>query len=285
MSALVQQSDEWLAKRRSMIGASDAPVIMGVSPWATQYKLWQEKLQLIEPKKQTKAMRDGINGEDEARVAFINHTGIIMAPDVVFHQGNEFMMASLDGISPYRKHIVEIKRPGEADHLLAKKREVPEKYYPQVQHQIDVCEVDMAYYWSYRGPNDAVLLEVYRDDKYIKRMVPLEKAFWDCMNEFIAPKMTERDYEIKEDDIWHATASQWLDISKELKALEAKEKELRELLISQSANSSSMGGGVRVSRIVRKGNVDYAQIPELQNVNLERYRKNPIETWRIAAGE
>lgn len=285
MSALVQQTDEWLEMRRSKIGASDAPVIMGVSPWSTKYKLWQEKLQLIEPKKQTKAMADGIKGEDEARIAFINRTGIIMAPDIVFSKQNDFMMASLDGISPDRKYILEIKRPGVADHELAKKREVPEKYFPQLQHQMDVCELDMAYYYSYRGPNDEVLLEVFRDDKYIKRMVPLEKEFWDCMNEFVAPKMTERDYELKEDDIWHATASQWLSISKELQALEKKEKELRELLISQSHNTSSMGGGVRVSRIVRKGNVDYAKIPELQSVNLERYRKNPIETWRIAAGE
>lgn len=283
MSALVQQTDEWLEKRRSMIGASDAPVIMGVSPWSTKYKLWQEKLQLIEPKRKTKAMQGGIDREDEARMAFINETGIIVGPDVVFHKANQFMMASLDGISPDKKFIVELKCPGEVDHNVAKSGEVPEKYFPQLQHQMEVCELDMVYYYSYRSPTDKKLIEIYRDDKYINRMIKEEKEFWECMNEFVAPKLSERDYELKEDDIWHATASQWLGISRELQALEKKEKELRELLISQSANSSSKGGGVKVSRIVRKGNVDYSSVPELQNVNLEKYRKNPIETWRISA--
>ena len=45
MKELVQQSEEWLEFRRSRIGASDAPIIMGVSPWKTHYKLWVEKIQ------------------------------------------------------------------------------------------------------------------------------------------------------------------------------------------------------------------------------------------------
>lgn len=282
MSALVQQSDAWLEMRRTKIGASDAPVIMGVSPWSTQFKLWQEKLKLIEPKKKTKAMQQGIDGEDEARTAFINETGIIVAPDVKFHNNIEFMMASLDGISPDKKSVVEIKRPGDVDHDIARLGEVPEKYYPQLQHQLEVCELDMLYYFSFRSVTDTVLVKVFRDDKYIKRMIDAEREFWECMNEFVAPKMTERDYETRDDDIWNATASEWLALSKQMAAMEKKEKELRELLISQSHNTSSMGGGVKVARIVRKGNVDYANIPELQTVNLDKYRKNPIETWRIS---
>ncbi len=282
MSALIQQSDEWLAMRRTMIGASDAPVIMGVSPWSTKHKLWQEKLQLIEPRKATKAMRDGINGEDEARVSFINETGIIMAPDVIFHKGNHFMMASLDGISPDGKSIVEIKRPGQADHEVAKSGQVPEKYFPQLQHQLEVCELEMTYYYSYRNAKDVKLLKVYRDDKYIKRMKDEEEEFWNCMNEFIAPKLTERDYEEKDDDIWNASATQWMEVTCEIQVLEKREKELRELLISQSQNKNSKGGGVRVSKIVRKGSIEYSTIPELALVNLENYRKSPIETWRIS---
>ncbi len=48
MSALIQHSNEWLELRKNKIGASDAPIIMKVSPWKTPYRLWEEKLGLTE---------------------------------------------------------------------------------------------------------------------------------------------------------------------------------------------------------------------------------------------
>lgn len=38
-----QNTKEWLEWRSQGIGASDAPIIMGASPWKTPYKLWLEK--------------------------------------------------------------------------------------------------------------------------------------------------------------------------------------------------------------------------------------------------
>ena len=40
----IQGTSEWLENRKNHIGASDAPVVMGVSPWDTPYKLWENKL-------------------------------------------------------------------------------------------------------------------------------------------------------------------------------------------------------------------------------------------------
>lgn len=34
---------EWLEWRKLGLGASDAPVVMGVSPWKTRHQLWLEK--------------------------------------------------------------------------------------------------------------------------------------------------------------------------------------------------------------------------------------------------
>ena len=38
-----QKSEEWLDWRKKGIGSSDAPIIMGVSPWKTPFELWEEK--------------------------------------------------------------------------------------------------------------------------------------------------------------------------------------------------------------------------------------------------
>ena len=44
MSALIQQTDEWLEMRRNKIGASDAPIIMEVSPYKKPNQLMEDKL-------------------------------------------------------------------------------------------------------------------------------------------------------------------------------------------------------------------------------------------------
>lgn len=45
--------------------------------------------------------------------------------------------------------------------------------------------------------------------------------------------------------------------------------------------SNTKGAGVRICRMVSKGNVDYKAIPELKNVDLKKYRKAPIEPWQL----
>jgi hypothetical protein len=70
-----------------------------------------------------------------------------------------------------------------------------------------------------------------------------------------------------------------------MEILQQKEESLRGQLISLSQNQNSAGGGVRVSKLTRKGNVDYKKIPELKAVNLDEYRKAPMEYWKIVASK
>ena len=121
MSALIQQSNEWLELRKNKIGASDAPVIMHVSPWKTPYQLWEEKLGLKESFSSS-AMKRGLEMEESARKAFEKETGLVVFPQVLFHKEHEWMMASLDGIDIEGKNIVEIKCPGKVDHEIALSR-------------------------------------------------------------------------------------------------------------------------------------------------------------------
>ncbi len=57
-SQLIQNTPEWHAFRRKRIGASDAPVIMGISPWKTPYQLWIEKTSGIESSAAPQQKRD-----------------------------------------------------------------------------------------------------------------------------------------------------------------------------------------------------------------------------------
>lgn len=276
-----QNTPEWLEMRKEKVGASDAPIIMEVSPWKTPYQLWREKLSLDE-NKQNFAMMRGHNMESTALKSLEDQTGISFRPYVKIHDHLNWMMASLDAMSLDAKVIAEIKCPGKDDQLSASCGEVPEKYFPQLQHQIEVAGVDWSYYFSFDGSN-GVLLKVYRDDKYIKAMISKELQFWECMQDLRAPELTDRDYVNQTDEEFISLASSWRSVNFSIKTLEYREKELREQLILMTNNKNCIGGGVRLSKQVRKGHVDYGKITELNNVNLDMYRKEPVVFWKVVS--
>src|SRR5271170_7079883 len=142
---LVQNTPEWEEMRKTKVGASDAPVIMEVSPYKTPYQLWQEKLSLA-TSKQNYAMQRGHEMEPMARAAFEELTGLMVTPMVKFHPLHAWMMASLDGVDVSGQNIAEIKCAGKEDHEIALSGQIPEKYFPQLQHQLEVCQLEMAYY-------------------------------------------------------------------------------------------------------------------------------------------
>jgi hypothetical protein len=74
-------------------------------------------------------------------------------------------------------------------------------------------------------------------------------------------------------------------VSEELKKWEAREKQFRDQLIKLCDGKSSKGGGVKIMKITTKGSVDYSAIPELEGVDLEKYRKTSKENWRFKREE
>ena len=281
MSSLVQNTPEWLEYRKSKIGASDAPIIMGVSQWDTCFTLWEKKLGLKYEAEMSFAMKRGHDLEEEARKSFEKYTGLIVFPQVMQHPKHEWMIASLDGIDFAHENIVEIKCPGFDDHSIALSGKVPDKYYPQLQHQLEVTGLDKAFYYSYDG-SYGKLLEVKRDDSYIKLMVDKEKAFWKCLQNLEPPELSDKDYISKDDELWSMAAESWIKCNTELQYWKAREEEMRESLIALSSGNNSKGGGIKLSKFIRKGNVEYKSIPELRGVDLDKYRKRPIECWRVS---
>lgn len=172
-----QSTDEWLSWRRGGIGASDAPVVMGLSPWQTDGELFLLKTGQKAERPANDAMQRGKRLEPVARLAYVNHTGIDVAPVCVQSCEHPWMRASLDGLSADGRHVVEIKCPGEKDHRLAGSGSVPEKYYPQLQHILAVTGLGEIYYWSFRFDH-TVLLKVDRDEAFIAGLVEKEVAFW-----------------------------------------------------------------------------------------------------------
>lgn len=277
---LIQGTDAWLELRKTKVTASDAAVIMGMNPWKTPYMLWKEKMGLIPPQEENEAMRRGSDLEPIARELFNLKLNMAFEPAVVFHPENEWMMASLDGMSDLG-NIVEIKCPGEKTHAIALNGKIPDYYYPQVQHQIACADTKFAYYFSFDGI-DGVTVRVDRDQSFIDAYMPKAKEFYDCIIKEMPPSFIEKDYIHRDDDIWAHTASKWRRVKEQLAEYEAKEKELRDELINMSQGANAMGNGIKLSKVYRKGQIDYSQVKEVQGIDLEKYRKSGVEFWKIS---
>lgn len=276
-----QGTNEWLAWRNNGLGASDAPIIMNASSYCTPYQLWQRKLGLIPAQEMNFAMQRGHDLEPIARKKFIDATGIYVHPDLRVHPEIGWLRCSLDGISDDGETILEIKCVNRQRHEIASYGKIPEEYYPQLQHQMAVCQLDKCFYLSYNN-DECIILECQADTQYITRMLKEEKKFWDCLQNLEPPELTEKDYVERNDFEWNHTATQWKQTNQQIKDLEKKLNLYRETLIKLAGQSNSKGCGINLSRIIRKGIIDYSSLLKDHGIlDTHKYRKEPTETYRI----
>jgi len=167
---------------------------------------------------------------------------------------------------------------------LALKNEIPPYYMAQCQKQMFVSGKDCMAYVSYRSDEDYVEILVVRDDAFIEKMIEAEKAFYKCLIDFTPPPATDKDYVVKDDEDWNKITFQWKFAKETLKEWEEREKTLRDQLIDMCDGQSSMGAGVKISKCIKKGNIDYGSIEILKDVNLDAYRKPVSNFWRISNG-
>jgi len=274
-----QGSAEWHSLRDKMISATNIAPIMGISPWKTALMLYEEKLNLRLPEKLNDKMAEGMLLEEHARSFFNKQHNTDFEP-IVFQHGNiNYLMASLDGINS-KGEILEIKC-GKGSHELAKQGIIPDYYLCQVQCQMFCSNTSQAYYFSYRSDDDNILLKVQRDDSFIEKMLVEIDIFYRNLLNFTPPPATDRDFNHIDTKEWRLHTEVWKDTKRQIKLLEAREEALRNELIAMCDGKSSQGNGVRVSRQITRGRVDYSKINILKDINLDEYRGKNVTSFRF----
>lgn len=271
-----QNTQEWLELRKTKIGASDWPVILGLVRQKKPIDLYFEKIGEAEPRV-NEMMQHGRDHEEEAREKLKELTGITFTPEVVFHPEYDFLMASLDGVDYSGKRICEIKCPyyKASFEKRTQERKPTNIDYAQMQAQMYVKNLNNVFYFVYwKDPNgshlnDYFLSECRRDQNFIDMNLPKICAFYDCMVNRTPPE----DKYISLDTIDAESAKNKIlrgkSMIEEGERLRAEGKiELLEL----SDFKSCIVGNVRIEERMVKGKVDYKKIPELEGVNLDSYR-------------
>lgn len=276
-----QNTQDWIDFRSDRIGASDAPIIMGVSPFKSPYQLWLEKSGRAESK-QTAIMGEGHTREEQIRQLAETKLGEIFMPTVTIHPEFDWLMASLDGLSADNKHILECKLCSKEVLAQAKAGDIPYHYRIQLQHQM-MCNPTVSkstiIFWHF---GDYATVNVEPDLALQAEILQAVATFYHVnMRQDQAPDITDADYiHIDSSEMIHAV-DVWRQASDALAEAKKQEAAARQTLIELTDDGNCQGHGIKITKTYVKGRVKYDAIPELKEVDLEQYR-GPMEVrWTI----
>ena len=261
---LPQGSTEWLEWRLKHITASEMPIIMGKSKWATPRLLWKRKVGFAEEQGMNPAMQKGIELEPQIRERVNVKLKRSFTPIVAESSDIQWAGASLDGWDEGTQTVLEIKAPNGKDHECAANGNVPSHYIDQVQWQLFVTGAKKAIYASQRD-GDLVLVDVPIDEDYIaQQMLPAAQDFYNCVLNIEEPPFQEGEHIQISDPVFEALSKEWLLAQEEYQGLKgaydeqkAKIQALKEKLVDCTDDGNCYGYGIRLTRVNKTGKIDW----------------------------
>ena len=152
----------------------------------------------------------------------------------------------------------------------------------QVQHQLMVSGAALAHLWVFDG-TQGLLLPIERNEAAMDRI----KAGWDVFQTFMdsdtPPPLTDADTVQRSDLAWTAAAQAFAEAKRATDAADATLAKARDELVALAQHPREQGSGVSVTRYWKAGNVAYAKIPALKDVDLALYRGKAREEVRVTA--
>jgi putative phage-type endonuclease len=183
-----QRSEEWFKQREGKLTSSDAGTVLGINPYSKPHEVLFKKCGLdLKPFVGNVATLHGQKYEDQAIDKYCQLTnqtnynfGLIAHEDVHNKKDYYWLAGSPDGISidndgnkepillevkcPYRRKIT----PGV----------IPKYYYPQVQLNLFICDLNVADFIEYKPPDYMNIVRTYRDQGWLDENLPKLECFW-----------------------------------------------------------------------------------------------------------
>jgi putative phage-type endonuclease len=300
---IAQHSNAWHTWRRRGVTASDAAVLLGRSPYKTLWRLWAEKtgMALEEDVSRNPFVQHGLCKEDVARQAFEAKHGEVLLPVCAEDEALPLMRASLDGYLA-NKAPVELKCPSakvwEAVRTKGEESEAYRRYYPQLQNQILVTDVEYGYlvFWY---QNQIQEFQIPRDDTLIQSLIEKALAFWqqveskkeppkDPERDVFTPKGEEQiEQWIKAAECYQNLNAQIKPLKAQLKRLDTEQSQHRDRLKElMGTYLSARYHGIQITRYPVDGDIQYEwllqdKLPDLSPEEIESYREAPSERCRV----
>lgn len=288
-----ESQDELKAKfhadRAKSVGASEIAVILGISPFKTKYQLYLEKTGKVRPQDLSNnfAVQKGVIWEPVARAMFEEQTGMKFEPNRTTKSSETPWLSCLnDGYSSEYRAVLEIKCGGKALHEGAARGEIPDYYFCQVQYELLCANALIGYFISFDVANkNLISVTVHPDLEMQKKLEDAATDFW--LNNILAdvpPEMSDDDFVSCIDPDFEAASEEYKKIKTEMKLLQEKLDMVETVLHGFLGNNSGIKqNNLTISRVVRKGNIEYGKIPQLKGIDLEPFRKSSTTYIKISS--
>lgn len=147
--------------RTKSIGGSDVAAILGLSPWRTPLDVWREKALNQIDDKSSDAMEAGLRFEDPILMHFLDQQVEMTGKQATLERRKPVVVghrhASPDALVEQQgwHSLVEVKTTSSGDGWGRDgSSEIPAHYLPQVQHYLDVLELEDAFVPVLVWPSD-----------------------------------------------------------------------------------------------------------------------------------
>jgi putative phage-type endonuclease len=199
----IQRTPEWYEVRKGLMTASDASGALGVPPFKSFKGNPREELltkKLNNAPVQGMALQHGVKYESDAAELAMEILGERMFEfGLLVHNEYDWLAASPDGITA-RGFAVEIKCPMRRKIIPG---EVPHHYLPQIQVQLEVCDLEFCYFIQYKpgfmnddGNPFIDIVVVERDRRWFSENRDLLYGFW---SELMDRRISHIPEEVKSD--------------------------------------------------------------------------------------
>jgi len=258
--------------RKSGLGSSDMPAVLGVSPWVRPEDLFEIKKGRRPEPEESPAMKRGKVLEAVAAELYQERTGrkLWRSNQTIRHRNYNWMLAHLDRrIVGEDKGVgaLEIKCPGLRTFAKCRREGLPYYYLVQLQHQMDVAGYEWGAFAVFNSELwEMIYFDVPRDQELIDLIHEKGAEFWNLVQteEFYpadwsgVEKTETRPVEIPdakqkiitiESEEWAEAVAKLRDAREILAEAEALEKEAQEDIkkLMEAVNAAAAeGAGARI---------------------------------------
>lgn len=187
-------------ERSTFLGASDTPVILGLSPYKTRLQLWAEKTGRIQPKdlSDNQAVEWGCRLERVISEKFADlHDVKLMAYKKRFiHKDYPFISCELDNIIVGSEELVEIKTVNaRALKQWEDEKAIPQMVIVQVMKQLGLSGRKVGWVACLCGGQSYIEKKILFDQELYDAIIKAEVEFWELVKTDTPPEASAGDSE------------------------------------------------------------------------------------------
>ena len=269
---------EWLSWKKTGLSATDIPAIMHECPFRSAKDVFDDKMGISKPIFETDAMRLGKALEPIVR-NYLRTLGYNPFPFCV--QGDNLRdIASLDGLCLETDRLFEIKVSSKTYNQVVNGG-MPNNYYIQLQWQMMIVKPKSAFLVVFSPEldiKDCLMMPVLPDLDLWERMREIANDFWVMVEN---ETYIDQRYIQVDDRQLLSLLQEDRELKQQIDHLEEKRKLNMKKILDLTNESECSCGKYKLCRVSKVGSVDYSAIPELKDIDLNKYRKPSSHYWQI----